>query len=243
MHVTMRSNDVFRGLPYDAWMFSNAQHAVAYALGVEVGAYYHTAFSLHAYIDKDLDKLKALHSYDMAASPPMFPPSGEPGGATPAARWARVSYWARVVMGLGRDRDEDRALPLSVSWHRDVLSPHWSGGLLCPACRYVLPKTEEYFYLYEHKTYSNRLVCRFCRMLRRRGLAPDDYERLLFEQGHACAVCEEIKPLVIDHDHETNTTRGLVCRTCNQLLGIMDQRSKFFNSAQKYLDKSKEAIR
>lgn len=37
-------------------------------------------------------------------------------------------------------------------------------------------------------------------------------------QGNACAVCRKpTKKMVVDHDHRTGITRGLLCRRCNVL--------------------------
>lgn len=49
LEVTMRSNDVWRGIPYDVFQFTQLQLAVARALDVPVGSYYHLAWSLHIY--------------------------------------------------------------------------------------------------------------------------------------------------------------------------------------------------
>lgn len=49
LHVTMRSSDVWRGLPYDVFQFSQLQLTAARLLGVDVGTYYHMAWSLHLY--------------------------------------------------------------------------------------------------------------------------------------------------------------------------------------------------
>lgn len=242
MMTTMRSNDVFWGLPYDAWMFATLQHALAYALDVPAGAYHHSVVSLHAYVDRDASGLAALHSYDATEeSPPVFSPiksSARDDSLEGAlSRWDHVTSWARIAVGLGRDRDAERSsLPQSVAWYRDALLPFWSGGLLCPACRYVLPKTEEHFYFAEGHAYTNRLVCRSCRTLRKRGLAPDDYERLLMEQGAACAICRREAPLVIDHDHASGVARGLLCKSCNATVGIMEKRSAIFDAARSYIE-------
>jgi thymidylate synthase len=55
LHVHMRSNDVFWGLPYDVFSFTILQEAMALQLSerlgrtIELGEYYHTAGSLHIY--------------------------------------------------------------------------------------------------------------------------------------------------------------------------------------------------
>jgi thymidylate synthase len=59
MHTFMRSNDVWWGLPYDVFQFTQLQFTVANALGIPVGWYWHHANSLHIYERNlaDLDKL------------------------------------------------------------------------------------------------------------------------------------------------------------------------------------------
>lgn len=61
LNVTMRSNDVWLGLPYDLFQFNQLQHTVATLLGLEVGEYAHTAWSLHLY-DSDWEAAESqLH--------------------------------------------------------------------------------------------------------------------------------------------------------------------------------------
>lgn len=61
------------------------------------------------------------------------------------------------------------------------------------------------------------------RHLRRRGVTPEQYQALLDEQGGVCAICGNPcstgKSLAIDHDHETDEIRGLLCFPCNTKLG------------------------
>lgn len=49
MHTTMRSNDLWWGLSYDMFMFTQLQLAVANALGIEPGPYHHHSISMHFY--------------------------------------------------------------------------------------------------------------------------------------------------------------------------------------------------
>lgn len=59
MGVTMRSNDIWLGTPYDLMQFSILQASLAQALDVEVGYYVHQAGSLHLY-ERDLEKAKKV---------------------------------------------------------------------------------------------------------------------------------------------------------------------------------------
>lgn len=60
-YTTMRSNDVWLGLPYDVFQFSQMQLTLAGVLNVGVGQYVHDAWSLHIYA-RDLDKAEKLHA-------------------------------------------------------------------------------------------------------------------------------------------------------------------------------------
>ena len=60
LHTHMRSNDVWWGLAYDAFQFTQLQLTVAAQLSLEVGPYFHHTTSLHIY-ERDWDKVEELH--------------------------------------------------------------------------------------------------------------------------------------------------------------------------------------
>ena len=47
--VSMRSNDVIWGVPYDVFLFTSLQELMAIELGLELGHYHHSAASMHIY--------------------------------------------------------------------------------------------------------------------------------------------------------------------------------------------------
>jgi Recombination endonuclease VII len=73
----------------------------------------------------------------------------------------------------------------------------------------------------DHRPYSRKYI------LKQYGLTPEDYERMLTEQGGLCAVCRTDTPgrgkpsWNVDHDHETGAVRGLLCHNCNMALGML----------------------
>lgn len=54
--TTMRSNDIWLGLPYDVFNFTCMQIQMAMELNVQIGTYYHNAGSLHMY-KRDINKI------------------------------------------------------------------------------------------------------------------------------------------------------------------------------------------
>lgn len=60
MHTHMRSQDVWLGVPYDFFMFTQLQHTIAHELQLPVGRYVHHTTSLHIY-ERDLEAAAKLH--------------------------------------------------------------------------------------------------------------------------------------------------------------------------------------
>ena len=74
-------------------------------------------------------------------------------------------------------------------------------------------------------------------------LSPEEYDSMYIEQGGRCAICgkhqsEFKKRLHVDHCHETETNRGLLCRSCNLLLGHSNDNTEILMNAIKYLGNS-----
>lgn len=74
------------------------------------------------------------------------------------------------------------------------------------------------------------------------GLTLDEYERRVAERGGRCDICKEVPTgkrhhsvLHIDHSHETNTTRGLLCGRCNTAIGLLREDQDLFVAAVAYL--------
>lgn len=78
------------------------------------------------------------------------------------------------------------------------------------------------------------------------GLLPGEYDLLLSVQEGRCAICRVargvVKRLAVDHDHAIEaagdlrgSVRGLLCGTCNKLLGTARDDPEFFFRAAEYL--------
>ncbi len=70
------------------------------------------------------------------------------------------------------------------------------------------------------KTYN---IEREGKLRRRYGITVDDYERMFYDQGGVCAICETPKAetLSVDHCHTTLKVRGLLCNQCNRGMGLL----------------------
>jgi hypothetical protein len=75
------------------------------------------------------------------------------------------------------------------------------------------------------------------RKLRERyGLTPTEYESLSAQQAGQCAICKASGVLLhVDHDHNTNRIRGLLCGLCNRGLGLFRDSPDLLIEGAKYL--------
>src|SRR6516225_6625642 len=73
--------------------------------------------------------------------------------------------------------------------------------------------------------------------LRARGLTDELYRKLYDAQDGRCRLCDEWrKTLNIDHNHENNVTRGLLCLSCNTGLGHFRDSIPVLRRAIEYLN-------
>ena len=77
--------------------------------------------------------------------------------------------------------------------------------------------------------------CARMKRLARYGLTPEAYRELHNQQGGVCAICQQAKPLHIDHSHDTGNVRGLLCSHCNTALGFMADSTARLHRAIDYL--------
>lgn len=99
---------------------------------------------------------------------------------------------------------------------------------------------------------SRRLHCNKCHSLRKiYGTTYHEVKELWEKQGGACALCEATLSIEatsaarpdtanLDHCHDTGDIRGLLCRSCNLLLGHAKDRIVVLQAAIRYLRKSAE---
>lgn len=66
------------------------------------------------------------------------------------------------------------------------------------------------------------------------GLTKEKYNALLVSQNGVCAICKKPntkeRRLAVDHNHETNVVRGLLCHNCNLAVGNL--KDSVYNAEQ-----------
>jgi hypothetical protein len=66
-----------------------------------------------------------------------------------------------------------------------------------------------------------------------------ELDGMILAQEGRCAICEREMPRPhVDHDHETNRIRGLLCVTCNTAIGKLDDDADRLRSAAAYLERT-----
>ena len=101
-------------------------------------------------------------------------------------------------------------------------------------------KTREYSRRYRRRN-REKITARFREQ--RTGFTPAVFEATIAVQGHCCASCGRpfgghLRPHA-DHCHSTNTPRGVLCRTCNVVEGLIQKTglhpSEFAARLERYL--------
>jgi hypothetical protein len=115
-------------------------------------------------------------------------------------------------------------------------NPGWKGGQT---------KEQKAEYLREWRR-KNEAYVRDREYKKRFGITIEEYEALLERQDGRCAICRQPcrrGRLAVDHCHATGRVRGLLCRSCNIILGLADDSPAWMERAMKYLaaqDEGKE---
>jgi len=73
----------------------------------------------------------------------------------------------------------------------------------------------------------------------RYNLTPEQFDSILKKQKNCCAICKTETSLCVDHCHNSNKIRGLLCIPCNIMLGQAKDNLTTLKNAIKYLKKSR----
>lgn len=71
------------------------------------------------------------------------------------------------------------------------------------------------------------------------GITPTEYLILLGQQMGVCAICKTKcisgRKLAVDHCHDTNRVRGLLCCNCNRGIGLLKHNVNILTAALDYI--------
>jgi hypothetical protein len=70
----------------------------------------------------------------------------------------------------------------------------------------------------------------------RYGISEQEHKKLLNSVENKCQICKKDTDLVVDHCHETRKIRGILCRSCNLLLGKIRKCPELEKNACEYLN-------
>ena len=104
-----------------------------------------------------------------------------------------------------------------------------------------------------NKRYRNsikgRLVSRRMKLKAYYGITIEEYDRMLEKQNNCCAICKTNTPsgkygrFHVDHCHKTNKIRGILCDSCNRMLGFAKDSINVLLNAIKYLGEQDGSLR
>lgn len=71
-------------------------------------------------------------------------------------------------------------------------------------------------------------------LLAKYNLTHESFQKMLSDQEGKCAICKVLfgKKINIDHCHDTGRVRGLLCNSCNIVLGHIDKIKRFIPDIQ-----------
>lgn len=129
-------------------------------------------------------------------------------------------------------------------------------------CKFCGEKPVTEFYILKYRKTDGlpvyRNICNFCyatqRSIHRKrfdlskfGLTPEFYDFLSDIQCHKCLICNKEETAIskitkrqlrlsVDHDHSTGKVRGLLCKRCNLILGMLEDDIEVFKNMVYYLE-------
>ena len=88
--------------------------------------------------------------------------------------------------------------------------------------RYYLANKEQLNEKQREYHKNNKLKAKNRNLQNNFGLTLDEYNNKLLSQNNVCAICGDFdkdRALAVDHNHNTGQIRGLLCKSCNLILG------------------------
>ena len=116
----------------------------------------------------------------------------------------------------------------------------------CCDCHIVYELSAKYFWKNSLNNLGFAYQCKACTNKRKiewhfkikYGLSMVEVEQRKALQQYKCSICKhKADILCVDHDKRTGKVREMLCKKCNQGLGLFDENAEYLNSAILYLEK------
>jgi len=129
----------------------------------------------------------------------------------------------------------------------DVFPIAKAGKKICSSCGITYPATHKFFHRHSRRADGLDPQCKICRRLyfqeyhirRKYGIDDKKFKMMIEVQDNKCAICREIftsRPC-IDHNHDTDEVRMLLCTCCNSIIGYAHENIEILRNAIDYLKK------
>ena len=135
---------------------------------------------------------------------------------------------SRQLRQIAKDNGEDQYITRCKPCNEDTL--HWTRSAGCVKCTSESAKWAKIKYTY--------------------GISKDEWFWMYKEQYGKCDMCKKVLKIkgnrrgrakliaCVDHDHKTNKIRGLLCASCNSLIGLAEENVSILQSGIEYLTKN-----
>ena len=113
-------------------------------------------------------------------------------------------------------------------------SGKWRLSNVCKECD-AIGRKERYWGIPEEKRERLKINNRISAYKRNYGLKHDVAVSLAKNRIGECKICNKVTKLVVDHCHDTKVVRGLICDSCNKMLGHSFDNPQTLIKAAEYL--------
>lgn len=158
--------------------------------------------------------------------------------------YKQTEHFKKIRKAYEEKRKQDPEVQLKAKLHRQT--PEYKAKAYENAKKYRQSEKYKEWKKNYRKTPEQQLKRKNYEYKRKFGITFSEYEVMLRQQNYVCAICKKEESfelrgtkhsLAIDHCHKTGKIRGLLCRNCNQGLGLFHDNVEFLSQAIYYLNK------
>jgi hypothetical protein len=127
-------------------------------------------------------------------------------------------------------------------YRKEILNKGFSETKACSKCKIEKPRNSEHFPLHNLKLDGLDSWCRKCRATYRSEFRRGMYRSMISDEDllemlktEECTICGSKEKLVVDHDHNRNFVRGMLCNHCNRGLGHFRDDPMLLEFAKMYI--------